>query len=73
MERFVERFRYKATKARQAQSKLKAIERRRGAAMPRPTRATTRTLAFSFGDAERSGRVVLELDRRAGSRPATGR
>ena len=27
MERFVERFRYKATKARQAQSKLKAIDR----------------------------------------------
>ena len=27
MERFVERFRYKASKARQAQSKLKGIER----------------------------------------------
>ena len=27
MEKFVERFRYKATKARQAQSKLKGIER----------------------------------------------
>ncbi len=61
MERFVERFRYKATKARQAQSKLKQIERiKRGAAERAP--ADQRTLAFSFGDAERSGRVVLELE-----------
>ena len=40
MERFVERFRYKATKARQAQSKLKQIERMRAARCRRPTRAT---------------------------------
>ena len=60
MERFVERFRYKATKARQAQSKLKAIERvKRGAVETDPR--DERSLAFSFGDAERSGRVVLEL------------
>jgi ATP-binding cassette subfamily F protein 3 len=60
MERFVERFRYKATKARQAQSKLKHIERlRRGAIEPDPRDG--RTLAFSFGDVERTGRVVLEL------------
>ncbi|MDX6583659.1 MAG: ATP-binding cassette, subfamily er 3 [Solirubrobacterales bacterium] len=61
MERFVERFRYKATKARQAQSKLKAIERvKRGAIETDPR--DQRTLAFSFGAAERSGRVVLELE-----------
>jgi ATP-binding cassette subfamily F protein 3 len=61
MERFVERFRYKATKARQAQSKLKHIERlRRGAVEVDPR--DTRTLAFSFGDAERSGKVALEFD-----------
>ncbi len=61
MERFVERFRYKATKARQAQSKLKAIERvKRGMVEADPSDG--RTLAFSFGDAERSGRVVLELE-----------
>jgi ATP-binding cassette subfamily F protein 3 len=61
MERFVERFRYKATKARQAQSKLKAIERiKRGAIETDPR--DERSLAFSFGDAERSGRVVLELE-----------
>jgi ATP-binding cassette, subfamily F, member 3 len=60
MERFVERFRYKATKARQAQSKLKSIERLRREA-PELDRRDNRTLAFSFGAAERSGRVVLEL------------
>jgi ATP-binding cassette subfamily F protein 3 len=61
MERFVERFRYKATKARQAQSKLKAIDRvKRDMAEVDPR--DERVLAFSFGDAERSGRSVLELE-----------
>ncbi len=61
MERFVERFRYKATKARQAQSKLKAIDRvKKGMAELDPR--DERKLAFSFGDAERSGRTVLELE-----------
>jgi ATP-binding cassette subfamily F protein 3 len=59
MERFVERFRYKATKARQAQSRVKALEK-----MERIERAPTdtRTLGFEFGPAERTGRVVLEMD-----------
>ena len=61
MQRFVERFRYKATKARQAQSKLKSIERLR-AGMPGKATGDGRSLSFSFGDAERSGRVVLELE-----------
>ena len=61
MERFVERFRYKATKARQAQSKLKGIERIK-AGMAAADPRDQRTLAFSFGAAERSGRVVLELE-----------
>ena len=61
MERFVERFRYKATKARQAQSKLKQIERVRRS-MPTSDPADSRALSFSFGAAERSGRVVLELE-----------
>ncbi len=60
MQRFVERFRYKATKARQAQSKLKSIERlKQGLRDPDPTDG--RTLAFSFGAVERSGRVVIEV------------
>jgi ATP-binding cassette subfamily F protein 3 len=59
MERFVERFRYKATKARQAQSRVKAL-----AKMDRIERDPhdTRSLGFSFGSAERTGRVVLELE-----------
>ncbi|HLM30226.1 MAG TPA: ABC-F family ATP-binding cassette domain-containing protein [Solirubrobacterales bacterium] len=61
MQRFVERFRYKATKARQAQSKLKAIDRLK-AGMPAAEPSDGRSLTFSFGDAGRSGRVVLELE-----------
>src|SRR5215210_1454761 len=59
MERFIERFRYKATKARQAQSRVKKL-----AKMERIERDPTdnRSLGFTFGGAERAGRVVLELE-----------
>jgi ATP-binding cassette, subfamily F, member 3 len=58
MERFIERFRYKATKARQAQSRVKKLEK-----MDRIERdpADNRSLGFKFGGTERTGRVVLEL------------
>ncbi|HWV84654.1 MAG TPA: ABC-F family ATP-binding cassette domain-containing protein [Capillimicrobium sp.] len=58
MERFVERFRAKASKARQAQSRLKALDK-----MERIERdpRDERELAFSFKPPERSGRVVFEL------------
>ena len=60
MERFVERFRYKATKARQAQSRVKKIEKakREGPAAERRDR---RHLRFQFKPPERPGRVVLKL------------
>jgi ATP-binding cassette, subfamily F, member 3 len=60
MERFVERFRYKATKARQAQSRLKQIDRikREGVEAEQRDR---RNLRFSFAAPERPGRVVLKL------------
>jgi ATP-binding cassette subfamily F protein 3 len=61
MEQFVERFRYKKTKARQAQSRVKMIERLRKSGSGDGGGGTERSLAFSFGDAERSGRVVMEL------------
>ena len=61
MERFVERFRAKATKARQAQSKLKQIDRLRQGA-PQVVGGDQPSLSFSFGSAERSGRMVLELE-----------
>ncbi len=60
MERFVERFRYKATKARQAQSRLKQIDKikREGVEAEQRDR---RNLRFSFVRPERPGRVVLKL------------
>src|SRR3954469_23740790 len=58
MERFVERFRYKASKARQAQDRLKKLDKvERIERDPRDNRE----LAFSFKHVERSGRVVFEL------------
>jgi ATP-binding cassette, subfamily F, member 3 len=59
MERFIERFQYKATKARQAQSRQKKLDK-----MERITRdpKDERSLAFSFKPPERSGRVIFELE-----------
>ena len=58
MERFIERFRYKATKARQAQSRVKKL-----AKMERIERdpADQRGLEFAFSKPQRSGRVIFEL------------
>ncbi len=60
MERFVERFRYKATKARQAQSRLKMIEKVKRDGVKAEAR-DRRNLRFSFAAPERPGRVVLKL------------
>jgi ATP-binding cassette, subfamily F, member 3 len=58
-ERFIERFRYKATKARQVQSRIKALERLERVDVP-----TTRTksVKFRFPEPRRSGRIVMRLD-----------
>src|SRR5205085_12017277 len=58
MERFIERFRYKASKARQAQSRVKKLEK-----MERIERAPgdQRSLEFAFAKPERTGRVIFEL------------
>ena len=58
MEAFVERFRYKASKARQAQSRLKALERMRDVA---PI-AAGRRFSFEFFEPERSPRPVATLE-----------
>jgi ATP-binding cassette, subfamily F, member 3 len=59
MERFVERFRYKATKARQAQDRLKKLNKiERIERDPRDGRG----LEFAFKKPERSGRVIFELE-----------
>jgi ATP-binding cassette, subfamily F, member 3 len=59
MERFIERFRYKATKARQAQSRMKKLDK-----MERITRdpKDQRRLGFQFAKPERTGRVIFELE-----------
>jgi ATP-binding cassette, subfamily F, member 3 len=58
MERFIERFRYKATKARQAQSRVKKLDKiERIERDPRDGKG----LEFEFSAPERSGRVIFEL------------
>jgi ATP-binding cassette, subfamily F, member 3 len=58
MERFIERFRYKATKARQAQSRVKKLSKiERIERDPRDGKG----LEFAFKAPERSGRVIFEL------------
>jgi ATP-binding cassette subfamily F protein 3 len=58
MERFIERFRYKATKARQAQSRVKKL-----AKLERVERdpAAPKGLEFAFTAPARSARVIFEL------------
>jgi ATP-binding cassette subfamily F protein 3 len=67
LERFVARFRYKKSKAKQAQAKLTQIarlEKERTAAKGELESLTRRrrTLGFEFLRPERSGRIVLEAD-----------
>jgi ATP-binding cassette, subfamily F, member 3 len=67
LERFVARFRYKKSKAKQAQAKLTEIarlEKQRRAAADELTALTKkrRTLGFDFLKPARSGRIVLEAD-----------
>jgi len=71
LERFVERFRYKASKARQAQSKLKQIERLQANRVHAPDHSR-RTLGFEFLRPARSGRDVIVAEGvvvRAGDKP----
>jgi ATP-binding cassette, subfamily F, member 3 len=76
LERFVARFRYKKSKAKQAQAKLTQIsrlEKERSAVRADHDLLTRRSkrLGFDFGDPKRSGRVVLEIagaEVRAGER-----
>ena len=58
LERFVERFRYKASKARQAQSKLKQIDRIKADRVEVPD-GRRRTLGFEFLKPPRSGRDIV--------------
>ncbi|MHB1139427.1 MAG: ABC-F family ATP-binding cassette domain-containing protein [Microthrixaceae bacterium] len=58
-ERFIERFRYKATKARQVQSRVKALEKlERLQPPPRPELVAR----FAFPEPQRSSRVVVQAE-----------
>ncbi|MFY0592293.1 ribosomal protection-like ABC-F family protein [Roseivirga sp.] len=58
-ERFVERFRSKATKARQVQSRVKSLERMD---LIEDVVDENVTMNFQFGFKQKSGRYIIELD-----------
>ncbi|MDD5288467.1 MAG: ABC-F family ATP-binding cassette domain-containing protein, partial [Dehalococcoidales bacterium] len=55
--RFIDRFRSKATKASQVQSRIKRLEKLQSVVIPR----TTKKIHFSFPEPPRSGREVINL------------
>jgi len=57
-QRFIERFRSKASKARQAQSKIKLVKKMEMI----KTHRRQKTVRFRFPEVPRSGRSVLEID-----------
>jgi ATP-binding cassette subfamily F protein 3 len=61
MERFIERFRYKATKARQAQSRVKKLAKMERIDPASVAPADGKALEFAFSAPQRSGRVIFEL------------
>ena len=58
VESFIERFRYKASKARQVQSRIKALDRLDRIEVPS---AKTKSVKFRFPEPPRSGRTVITL------------
>ena len=55
---FIERFRYKASKARQVQSRIKSLERMERVAQPQ---RRAKSVKFRFPEPPRSGRTVITL------------
>jgi ATP-binding cassette, subfamily F, member 3 len=58
-ERFIERFRYKESKARQVQSRIKMLDRMERVVVPE---TRTKSIKFRFPQPVRSGRTVITLD-----------
>ncbi len=59
LQSFVDRFRAKASKARQAQSRIKMLEKMQEITLP----LAERTTPFTFGDPEELASPILELER----------
>ncbi len=59
VEQFVERFRYKATKAKQVQSRIKTLEKLEKIEVPQIEELK---LSFAFPEPRRSARVVIEIE-----------
>ena len=57
IERFVERFRYKNTKAKAVQSRIKMLEKMKAVEVTK----RSKTIHFRFPEAPRSGRIVFEV------------
>ena len=60
IEAFIERFRYKATKAKQVQSRVKMLERMEKIAVDE---VSTESIHFQFPPAPHSGKIVVECNR----------
>lgn len=60
IEAFIERFRYKATKAKQVQSRVKMLERMEKIAVDE---VSTESIHFQFPPAPHSGKIVVECSR----------
>jgi ATP-binding cassette subfamily F protein 3 len=56
IQRFVDRFRYKNTKAKAVQSRIKMLEKMKDVQIPKPSK----TVHFRFPEAPRSGRIVFQ-------------
>ena len=56
--RFIERFRYKSTKARQVQSRIKRLEKMEDLAIDKEEHS----ISLDFPDPPRAGRVVMEIE-----------
>jgi ATP-binding cassette, subfamily F, member 3 len=59
VERFIERFRAKATKAKQAQSRVKSLEKLERIEAPEDAQ---RNISFRFPEPPSSGQLVIEMD-----------
>ncbi len=59
VEKFVERFRYKATKARQVQSRIKTLEKLEAIEVPTAKELKAK---FQFPEPQRSSRIVVQLE-----------